>query len=292
MFGIFAPITYNTDLSSLFAGYYTPFYAGGYSPFAPLFNPQMSYYGNTGMYYSYFYNYGCNNFSNIFSTNYAPQVNYSACGGGTSVKPSSTTVQKSKTSSAISASSTRATKPVKSVRETKTADNKVSVPKPVDLGTEFVSVARKYSNCTEFDGSHLKFCNNPTCKIEDPENEEWCTDFVTYVAKEVYRNKGLNPPAGFGDHDVRTMKSWAIQTNRFIRTSNKSQKGKFIAENIKPGDIMIINENNASHTGFVTKIDKNSGVIHTIEGNRDDRVKEHSYSPNYPDLSGFIRLTS
>ena len=55
---------------------------------------------------------------------------------------------------------------------------------------------------------------------------------------------------------------------------------------------MIINENGASHTGFVTDIDKDSGVIKTIEGNRDDMVKEYSYSPNYPDLSGFIRLTS
>ena len=55
---------------------------------------------------------------------------------------------------------------------------------------------------------------------------------------------------------------------------------------------MIINENGASHTGFVTSVDKKSGVIKTIEGNRDDMVKEYSYSPNYPDLSGFIRLAS
>ena len=160
------------------------------------------------------------------------------------------------------------------------------------MGIEFVNTAKKYKNCSESDGSHKKFCVNDTCKIEDPLDQEWCTDFVTYVAKETFRNQGKQIPKGFGNHDVTQLKNWAVSKDCFIRTSNKSQKGVFISENIKPGDIMIINENGASHTGFVTSIDKKSGVINTIEGNRDDGVNEYSYSPNYPDLSGFIRLAS
>lgn len=189
-----------------------------------------------------------------------------------------------------SSSTSAVTNPVK---QTSAASVKVSA-KPSDagaLGQEFINVARKYKGCGEYDNSHLKFCINPTCRTEDPLNEEWCTDFVTYVVKEAYANKGLTPPAGFGDHDVKTLKNWAISNHKFIRTSNKSQKGKFIAQNIRAGDIMVINENKYSHIGIVTKVDSN-GVIHTIEGNRDDIVKEHSYSPNYPHLSGFIRLTS
>ena len=66
--------------------------------------------------------------------------------------------------------------------------------------------------------------------------------------------------------------------------------GKFIAENIKPGDIFILNEKGDSHTGFVTSVDS-SGGFYTTEGNRDDKVTTHYYNPNYKGLSGFIQLT-
>lgn len=167
-----------------------------------------------------------------------------------------------------------------------------SIPKTnADLRKDFITTALKYSNCNEADGSQHKFCINNTCKYEDPYDQEWCTDFVTYVVKEAYRKNGKTVPAGFGNHDVRTLKNWAINNNYFIRTSNKSQKGNYIANNIRPGDIIILNENGASHTGFVTHVGRN-GTIHTIEGNRDDKVSRYVYSPNYPDISGFIRLTA
>ena len=290
MFGIYAPITYNTNLNSFFGGYYSPYFAG-YSPFVSMFNA-VPYYGGISMGYPYVGAYQYNNYnSNVFAMNYASPVYYG--GGGSSasapvttpvspsVTPSST---HSKTSSALVTNPSKPTSP-------KTSKGANNVSEAVSLGREFVSVARKYSDCAEYDNSHLKFCNNPTCKIEDPLNEEWCTDFVTYVVKEAYKNKGKYPPAGFGNHDVRTMKNWAINNGYFIRTTNKPRKGEFISKNIRTGDIMVINENNFSHTGIVTKVDSD-GVIHTIEGNRDDRVKEYHYSPNYPNLSGFIRLTS
>jgi len=231
-------------------------------------------------YMNYNYNYGYNNYNrNLFGYNYSSPVEF--CGGYTSV-PSQMPVKKTVSTPKID--STSVTNPVKS----KPANPQINDNN--NLGNEFIKVARKYSNCAETDGSHLKFCINPTCQYEDPNNEEWCTDFVTYVVKEAYKNQGKTPPEGFGNHDVMSLKNWAIFNKHFIRTNNQPKKAEFIAQNIKPGDIMIINENNYSHTGFVTKIDSN-GVIHTIEGNRDDRVKEHSYSPDYPNLSGFIRLT-
>ena len=180
------------------------------------------------------------------------------------------------------------TNPVKT--EAKTKQLELTPFEQKDLGKSFVQIARKYSNCTEENGTHHKFCVNPTCKEEDPYDQEWCTDFVTYVVKEAYKKSGKPHPYGFGNHDVETLKNWAIENDMFIKTANKFHKASYIAKNIKPGDIFIMNEDGSSHTGFVTKVDKTTGVIYTIEGNRDDRVKEYSYSPDNPELTGFIRL--
>lgn len=277
MFGLFTPITYNTNLNSLFGGYSS--YYARYSPFTPFSG--VSFYGGMGMGYPYINNYSYNNYyPNVFAMNYVSPAYY---GGGVATSSYSAPV-KYPSASAVVTNTVKTNSGSSAKTATKTSSSG-------SLGQEFIKVARKYLGCGEYNNSHLKFCINPTCRIEDPLNEEWCTDFVTYVVKEAYQNKGQTLPAGFGDHDVKTLKTWAIYSDKFIRTSNKSQKGKFIANNIKPGDIMVINENKYSHIGFVTKVDSN-GVIHTIEGNRDDRVKEYQYSPNYPHLSGFIRLTS
>ena len=195
---------------------------------------------------------------------------------------------KETTSSKPAATNPVKTNPVKTAPKASNTEQQSFTQR--DLGKTFVQTARKYSSCTEEDGTHHKFCINPTCKEEDPYDQEWCTDFVTYVVKESYKKLGKAQPYGFGDHDVETLKNWAIENNMFIKTANKFQKATFIAQNIKPGDIFIMNEDGASHTGFVTKVDKTNGVIYTIEGNRDDMVKEYSYSPDNPELSGFIRL--
>ena len=310
MFGLFTPISYNTNLTPLFTAYYQSTFSG-YAPYMPVFNSafSMPYYGGTYMTYPYM-NYQYNNYyPNIFGLNYASPYfggGYYASPAVTATTPSSISAPSDKTASvtksvsppskSTSSNATvqkkTATNPIKTTTAKTAVKETTKTASAVSLNQECIDVARKYLNCSEYDNSHLKFCNNPTCMIEDPLNQEWCTDFVTYVVKEAYRNKGELPPSGFGNHDVRTLKNWAINNGYFIRTSNKSQKGDYIAQNIKPGDIMIINENGASHTGFVTSIDKDSGVIHTIEGNRDDRVKSYAYSPNYPDISGFIKLTS
>jgi len=293
LFGLFTPISYNTNLNAVFGGY-TAYYAynyynNNYMPFTSVFTPTWNYCGGTVMASPYFNNYQYNNYySNMYAYNYPYPVNF---GGGQVQTDSVKAPPTSAPSTTQRNNNSGHTNPIYS---STTNTGTVTKTKPTSnehLGEKFVKIARKYSNCSEFDGSHRKFCINPTCKYDDPNDEEWCTDFVTYVVNEAYRKEGKKVPDGFGTHDVRTMKRWAIRNGCFINTANKSQKGKFISENIKPGDIMIINENNYSHTGFVTKVDSD-GIIHTIEGNRDDRVKEYHYSPDYPNLSGFIRLTS
>lgn len=308
MFGLFTPITYNTDLNPIIAHYYSGFCGGNCPSYASLFNPAWMYNGGIGMRNPYFNGYQCNNYyPNIFALNYSAPLYYGGGGGYTLSTPyiqypqvgqnfpkqytDSFVTNPSPAKLAIpvrTASTTQAAKTEQKKQSTKPAPNRAE--QKVDIGKEFIKTAKKYYNCTEMDGSHRKFCINDDCKFEDPFDEEWCTDFVTYVVKESYKKLGKTPPEGFGDHDVERMKKWAKSNGYFINTSNIAQKGKYISENIKPGDIIVLNENEASHIGFVTKIE-NNGVIRTIEGNRDDRVKEHSYSPDYPDISGFIRLT-
>ena len=56
---------------------------------------------------------------------------------------------------------------------------------------------------------------------------------------------------------------------------------------------MILRENDASHIGIVTKVNKD-GSFETIEGNVSyngvDSVVRERYGANYADLSGFVRL--
>lgn len=157
--------------------------------------------------------------------------------------------------------------------------------------------AQKYLGTSEANNGHMKFVINPECRAMDPHSEEWCTDFVTYVTKETYRKQGLNAPSWFGSHDVATLKRQAIFNNKFIDTTKQADKGNFISQNIKSGDIVILNQFGASHTGFVTKVNSD-GSFETIEGNVGDpggrgtgMVVQNRYLAGEKDLSGFIRLT-
>lgn len=157
--------------------------------------------------------------------------------------------------------------------------------------------AQKYMGTSEANNGHMKFVINSECRAMDPHSEEWCTDFVTYVTKETYRKQGLNAPSWFGSHDVATLKRQAIFNNKFIDTTKQVDKGKFISQNIKSGDIVILNQLGASHTGFVTKVNSD-GSFETVEGNVGDpggrgngMVVQNRYLAGEKDLSGFIRLT-
>ncbi|MBR1461328.1 CHAP domain-containing protein, partial [bacterium] len=157
------------------------------------------------------------------------------------------------------------------------------------ISQECINTAVTYIGDSEDNGRAAKFTKTHNC----PNPKEWCADFVTYVTYEACNRQGKTPPAGFGSHDVRTMKNWAIKNGYFVRTSNIADNGKyFISMNIKPGNIIILNENGASHTGFVERVDWD-GTIHTVEGNRDDKVTRAAYEPSskdYKNISGFIQL--
>ena len=255
MFNLFSPIGINTPVNSITLPYFLNLYAPySYGAFTP-FNSGDSYFNP--------YQYGS-------VLNYYPQ-NYSY------YDYSYQSASKSNEND---------------VKKNKPVQNKPA--QKVDLRKNFLTVANKYSDCKESDNSHAKFCVNKACKTDDPENKEWCTDFVTYVVNETYKDKGKKPPIGFGNHDVGELKRWADKNGYFLNTSNAKDKQNLITQKVKPGDIVIFNEAKsngdlASHTGFVQEV-KPDGTFTTIEGNRNDRVANATYNANYNLLSGCIQL--
>lgn len=80
--------------------------------------------------------------------------------------------------------------------------------------------------------------------------DAWCASFVTFVLDIAYRGK--NPLARSASCDVML---------------NDARKKGWITETPEPGDVFLVmkDENDAVHTGFVTDVGKVS--VKTIEGN-------------------------
>ena len=318
MFNCFTPLlSYNVNVNSIVANYFMHSlpvfnFPGNSSGFTGKMNTsaycnyeQIHFSGwdkniYTNLYGSYCYNNYSDNYGTYlgsFKYNYYPAYgNFINFMGSSSATPTSSTEVSNNKTTAVN-TPTSSNKLTEVSQKSEIVNNKVTktvgkkeTPK-MSLGEEFLKTAEKYRNVNEEDGSQIKFCVNEGCF---PGNYgEWCTDFVSYVVKESYRNQNRPIPQRFGTHDVEELKLWAQSHNsdaKFLRTSNIAKKGEFIKQNIKPGDIFILNENGASHTGFVSRVNDDGSFI-TIEGNRDDMVKSYTYSPDFDQLSGFIRLT-
>lgn len=305
MFNLWTPISYNTDINPFICNYIT---GGGFSlgsmwstnPFSgSLFNFSPVYnFGNTynNPFASNIFNScgldsfgGLNNFGganyfnsfndSVFSTlpngNFiGPEANYFA------IDETKTATEPKKVENTDKAEKTNKSENPKTIQTKKVQQQKATKNNSSNyIGTALVKNASKYIGYNEADGSFLKFSDSP----------EWCADFVTYVVLETYKEKGLQPPPGFGNHRTEILKQWSIDNKNFFNVANKNNRGKLIAQNVKPGDIMILRENGASHTGFVTAV-HSDGTFETIEGNRNDKVTTSKYSPDYKDLSGFIQL--
>lgn len=253
---------------------YNGFFACNYAPM-PILPLQMP-----------FINFGVGNYfptapssGNIF-TRRMNRALYSAYGGGGGHITTARTENTRKTDHP---------EKIKSVEKPKTKPKvqpKVQKPVSRDLRKDFVNTAYKYMGFNEADGSSQMISKSG----------EWCADFIKYVINESYRNKGLTPPTSdlriepdMPHLRVENIKQWGIRHGTYLSVANKSNKVQTITENVKKGDIIILRENGASHTGFVTKVYAD-GSFDSIEGNRDDRVKTHHYQANDPKLSGFVQV--
>lgn len=293
MFDYINPITYTTDINTLAFGYNTgatfgfnPYTTGNFfdgSIFSPQnlfrdfsnfniykqnpFNTNSNFNTTSNLYYQPLFSSPLNQAPGAFIYP-IPDFNiYKLANQMNSPQETSTTNTVTKTTPSKQSENVTVNKNKKTTNSSKT------------IGEAFVKNAQKYLGYNEADGSSKKFSNSG----------EWCADFVSYVVKETYKSQGKTPPKDFGNHRVEILKQWGIKNDKYLQVANKSNRAKLIAEKVKPGDIMILRENNASHTGFVTKVYPN-GVFETIEGNRYDKVTRFKYSPNYSDISGFVQL--
>ena len=98
----------------------------------------------------------------------------------------------------------------------------------------------------------------------------WCADFATYVAKDIYGDK---LPSGFKNSSPHLLVSWAKKHSCF-NVPPSSNKGSWIANNVKPGDIMISSGKGVSkrHVAIVSKVNSD-GSFETIDGNSGDMVR-------------------
>ena len=216
----------------------------------------------------------------------SPSVSSASSSASTSSveEKKSTTTDKSQKSSTTNPIKKNETSKINLSQETKTSKHS---NKKTTLQEGLIKTAFKYRGLNEADGSWRQISNS----------KEWCADFIYHVIDETYKQQGKSVPKGLEKklppgkphHRVEELKQWGIANNKYIQTANKKNKGQLIAERVKPGDILILREDGASHTGFVTKVYPD-GVFETIEGNRNDKVCRVRYSPNYHEISGFVQL--
>ncbi|MCM1004411.1 MAG: CHAP domain-containing protein [Candidatus Gastranaerophilales bacterium] len=127
-------------------------------------------------------------------------------------------------------------------------------------------------------------------------DEEWCADTVTTIVKDIV---GEKLPKDFGSSSVQGLMNWGKSKKAYVDTANMTQKqrNEYILNNVKPGDIMI-EKRNKSHTGIVTRVYEENGVVKfdTVEGNMgskvasERRVGAKTYTANSKTLSGFVKM--
>lgn len=290
MLNLFSPISYNMAVNPIVFNYFMG-NTQGYNPFGyNLNNNWNSIFMPFNNYSSYFSPLQFNNpfngmFNNYFSpinfypnndkfTYFGPYMNIFKVGQTQNSKPTTTDNKK-----------TEQTSTQTTIEDSnKNSDKKTEVKKESKsnyLSTSLTKNAKQYLGYNETDGSYRKFSDSG----------EWCADFVSYVVKETYQSKGLTPPTGFGSHRVEELKQWGIKNNKFYSLVDKENKADEIKNNISIGDILILRENGASHTGFISQINPD-GSFEAIEGNRSDKVAIGRYKPDDPEISGFVKLAS
>lgn len=309
MFDYINPISYYTDVNNIVFAYNTGAACGLHTnpldPYAnffdgSIFSPQNALYGvnpvnifKDNPFANSFQNinFGNNlyNNNNIFSSTPVTSNPMTSFSGNFNIfKIGNTPIETPNTDKTTPSNKTDKTN--KSEKSNKPAQTKPTETKHHVTKGEFRNAllinAEKYLGYNEADGSSKKISPSG----------EWCADFIAFIIEETSRQKGIRPPKslvelpyGEPNRRVEDIKQWGIRHGKFIETVNKSNKAEYISKNIKPGDILILRENGASHTGFVTKVYKN-GYFDTIEGNREDKVTRFRYSPYYSDISGFVRV--
>lgn len=108
-------------------------------------------------------------------------------------------------------------------------------------------------------------------------NQPWCAMFISYCANEV----------GISQDIIKRFASCTAGFNWF------KEKGQATREHItpKPGDIIFFvwsqNESTPDHVGLVEYVENNK--VHTIEGNRSDKVQRFEYDLDSWKIYGYAQ---
>lgn len=116
-------------------------------------------------------------------------------------------------------------------------------------------------------------------EYQDGKGQYWCCHFVSWCVEQT----GGSPFGHLGL--VADLRRWGRNNGRYNPAGASEPLAGDIftmARRDKKGRIV------GGHTGFVTGYDARSGLVSTIEGNSDDRVKTNRRSRG--SLDGFIRL--
>ena len=130
-------------------------------------------------------------------------------------------------------------------------------------------------------------------------NDEWCANMVTTIA---HRTFGDKLPEGMPDGRKagvasKSIAEWAAKHNRWLKAPT-NDLGDFIARNVKPGDIVILDRGGAKgHAAIVTKV-HSDGSFDTVEGNMSNSVKTYTrpakinqpYGKGTNRLMGFVQM--
>ena len=117
----------------------------------------------------------------------------------------------------------------------------------------------------------------------------WCADTVSTILLE---SLGDNIADEFSKtSSVSELRNWGKRNGTYMEVSYmKSETRKnYIANHVKPGDIMI-EKRNKSHTGIVVEVAPDGSWFRTIEGNASKSVATRTYTSDSKTLSGFISM--
>jgi len=131
-------------------------------------------------------------------------------------------------------------------------------------------------------------------------NNQWCADFASFNVYETFgrsKMKSLGfPDSKDGGVSSSAIWKWGKHQNRQIILRGKDNKKEIIANQVKPGDIMILCRGNYSensywpgHTAIVTKVNSD-GSFETVDGNSSNAVKVRDRKIVPKDIVGFVRM--
>ena len=159
-----------------------------------------------------------------------------------------------------------------------TSITRSSGPLQTQLAQKALSYVGKVNNDSE--GNRL---------FSKGQNRPWCSDFVSTVVHNVY---GSKLPSSFPPSlcSVASLRNWGESNNRFLKLPS-SNKADFIANNVKPGDLMIITRpaGKHGHTAIVTKVNPD-GSFETVGGNESNSVKKRTRTYTTEYLAGFVSM--